>query len=161
MQESLFQEVSQAADILKETVLLDYLQNLNGRGACHGMALESVTVDEDPSGESVEDMLTAEHGADRLRTSRKTFADDLDVWDNIVVLPSVQCASATHAAHDLVANEESAVSSADFLHFFQVARRRGRTAKSLLNSYWTAYCILHTEYARRRLLRPLANGHRA
>lgn len=96
-------------DVLQQLLFLNDLLNLEAGRASKWIVLESVAVTESARPwtmlEGVVDLWADEHSGKLLETTGKTFADSLDVWCNIVLLPCVEVSGTAHTTHDFVEDE--------------------------------------------------------
>ena len=74
------------------------------------------------------DLLRQQHGADRLIAGAETLGDRHQVGRDTFLRACVQCAGASHAAHDFVEDQQDAVPVADLAHTLEVAGRWRRAA---------------------------------
>src|SRR5581483_4814356 len=65
------------------------------------------------------------HRADRLIAAAQAFRDRLDIRRNALLLPRIERAGASHAAHHLVEDQERAMLVADISDSAEVTFRRG------------------------------------
>ena len=78
---------------------------------------------------SVDNVLVDEYPGHGLISSPEALADSLNIRRNALMLPGVMRSCTSHAAHDLVEDEERAVLLAHGLHRGEVARRRRHAAR--------------------------------
>jgi len=81
-----------------------------------------------PVSQDSNDLAVDEDSSDRRIPAAETFADGQDVWDHVFLLEGEEGACPADAAHDLVEDEEDAVSITDLADCFKVSRRRGCAA---------------------------------
>ena len=80
---------------------------------------------------SLHDMVCHQHARNRNVPTTETLPDCLDVRDDAFLFQCVLGTATAHAAHDLVENEECAVSLADGFHGREVAWYCWDAAKGL------------------------------
>lgn len=78
-------------------------------GACTGL-------------EGIEDSMAHEDTRDRCITASETFAESLNVGNDVFLLPCMNRPGPAHAAHDFVQDQQCAVFIANSLHCSKVAR---------------------------------------
>ncbi len=118
--------------LVEQVVVADDPLHLERGGAGERMREIGVPVLErsGAGADGLDDLAAREHGADRLVAAAESLGDRLDIGCDALLLPRMQRAGAAHAAHDLVQDQERAVTIADFAHRSEIALGRRHAAGS-------------------------------
>lgn len=129
-------EGSHLARVVDEPLVTDDALYLEGRHHVEWMALVRLAVLKGRLAmfEPVDDALVDQDGRDGAVAGGQAFADTADVrhdsFSLVVLLPGVHRARTAEPAHDLIENQQGAVSMADVLNRLQVAGKRCDAAQS-------------------------------
>jgi hypothetical protein len=124
------QKRTHSPHVLNQVLLLDNL--LHGQSCCarYRMTLIRLPMPKHSRTflQSVDDVLADQYTGNRHVAASESLGDGLDVRNNVVLFPCVQCPAAADAGHHFVEDEECAVFSADGFHGLEIAWYGGDAA---------------------------------